>query len=130
MPVPPIIEAMQKIVILLFATGILLLNGCYYDNEEDLYPNSFCDTANVTYTASILPIIQANCATPGCHVSGGSGNGNFTVFADVSAKVSDGRFLSTVRREAGVLAMPPDGPLRACDVTKIEIWIANGAPNN
>lgn len=121
---------MHKFLLLLFAIGLLLLNGCYYDNEEELYPNSFCDTANVTYAASILPIIQANCATPGCHVAGGSGNGNFTVFADVAAKVADGRFLSTVRRESGAIAMPPDGPLRPCDLQKIEIWIANGAPNN
>jgi len=121
---------MRATIILLFSLGVLLLNGCYYDNEEELYPNSFCDTTNVTYTNTIEPIIMSNCATPGCHVPGGGGNGDFTVFANVAAKVADGRFLASVKREPGVAAMPPDGALRPCQVRQIEIWIASGAANN
>ncbi len=121
---------MRTAILLLFALGMLMLNGCYYDNEEELYPNSFCDTTNVTYAVTIEPIVRTKCAIPGCHVAGGGGNGDFTVFTNVIAKVNDGRFLASVRREAGVRAMPESGPLPLCEVQKIEIWIANGALNN
>ena len=114
----------------MLSVGILLSTGCYYDNEEELYPNSFCDTTNVTYSNSVEPIVMSKCAIPGCHVAGGGGNGDFTVFANVASKVADGRFLASVKRQPGARAMPESGPLPACDVQKIEIWIANGAQNN
>lgn len=117
---------LRKTLFLLFTAVILLVNGCYYDNEEELYPNSFCDTTDVTYSTNIEPIVMRNCAVPGCHVQGGDGNGDFTQFPQVLEKVEDGSFLSTIKN--GV--MPPDDPLKACQVRQIELWIASGAPNN
>ncbi len=122
---------MSRILLFSFlATVILGMNGCYYDNEEVLYPNSFCDTVNVTYGDEISRIIQSNCATPGCHVAGGDGDGDFNNFAEVSAKVADGRLLRSVKRESGVFPMPAAGPLRDCEVRQIELWIASGAAEN
>ena len=111
----------------LFATA---LPGCYYDNEEELYPNSFCDTVNVTYSGSISKIIESKCATPGCHVAGGTGTGNFTVFSELKEQVDNGRLLPSVRREAEAVPMPPDGALRACEVRQLELWVAAGALDN
>jgi len=121
---------MQKQIFLLFAFGSVLLNGCYYDNEEELYPNSFCDTVNVTYSNKVGDIVRAKCAIPGCHVAGGGGTGDFTQFSGVSAQVANGKFLQTVKRGPGSIPMPPSGPLRPCEVQQIEKWIANGAANN
>ncbi|MBK6549124.1 MAG: hypothetical protein IPG11_01745 [Flavobacteriales bacterium] len=112
------------------AMSILALNGCYYDNEEALYPGSFCDTTNVTFANSIEPFVQTNCATPNCHVPGGAGNGDLTVFANIASKVADGRFLQSIRRENGVYPMPPENAVSACDLSKVEIWIAAGAQHN
>ena len=53
------------------ATLLLLisftLSGCYYDKENELYPSprTVCDTTNVTYSKSIVPIMVANCNV--CH---------------------------------------------------------------
>jgi hypothetical protein len=121
---------MRATIIFLFTLALLLSNGCYYDNAEELYPNSFCDTTNVTYSNTIEPIVMAKCAIPGCHVAGGGGNWDFTVFENVAAKVADGRFLASVKRAPGVAAMPPDAVLPPCEVRQIEIWIDSGAPNN
>jgi hypothetical protein len=112
------------------AIGIMALNGCYYDNEEELYPGSFCDTSNVTFANDIEPFLQGNCAIPGCHVQGGGGNGDFTVFANIASKVADGRFLRSIRRESGAYPMPPDNAVSDCNLQKVEIWIASGALNN
>ena len=46
------------------------LSSCYYDTEEELYPDSgssTCDTISVSYATDIVPIVSAKCSTPGCH---------------------------------------------------------------
>lgn len=121
---------MRTTTLLLLALGILASQGCYYDNEEELYPNSFCDTANVTYANTIDPIIQGKCAIPGCHVSNGDGTGDFTNFNQFSQLVANGRVLRSVKRLPEGIAMPPSGALRDCEIRQIELWIAAGAQNN
>lgn len=123
---------MRIVTILLLTMGILAVQGCYYDNEEELYPNNFCDTTNVTYAITIDPIVQGKCATPGCHVQGGQGAsvGDFTDFNAFRAQVTNGRVLRSVKREPSGVPMPPSGSLRACEIRQIELWIAAGAQNN
>ena len=101
--------------------------SCKYDNEEDLYPNSSCDTTDVVYDNEIELIVQAQCATTGCHVSGGSGSGIFENYAGVKAKVDNGSFLN---RTVVLRDMPSNGSLSECNIQKITTWIANGAPKN
>lgn len=110
-------------------SAVLLVSssGCYYDVESELYPSSYCDTTNVTYATKVVPIIQSNCATPGCHVSGGQGNGDFTVYADVKARVDNGQLQADVFVNK---TMPPSSALSACDVNVLKIWVGQGAPNN
>ena len=62
-----------RMAALLLATATF--RGCYYDSEEVLYPASFCDLTNVTWTNNIEPIIATECAIPACHVPGGDGPG-------------------------------------------------------
>ncbi|MFT3885118.1 MAG: hypothetical protein QM724_06715 [Flavobacteriales bacterium] len=107
--------------------AVLASGGCYYDNEADLYPNSFCDTTNVTYATKVLPIIRSNCSTPLCHVPRGNGGGDFTTYAGLRAKVDDGSFATDVFRTK---AMPPSSSLSACDLRVLRIWVDAGAPNN
>lgn len=104
------------------------LSGCYYDNEEELYPGSaVCETTSVTWTSTVQPLIQARCATSGCHVSGGFGPGDFSQYTNVKSVVDNGRFQAEVI-QAG--SMPPSGRLNACDIQKLLVWIDAGAPNN
>ena len=110
---------------------LFFLASCYYDKEDKLYDAYYasknCDTVNVTYTLSILPIINAKCATSGCHTAGGSGNGNFDTYAGVKAKVDNGSFLN---RTTVLMNMPLSGPLTTCEMAKIKKWIQLGAANN
>lgn len=107
--------------------GTTVIAGCYYDKEELLYPGAVCETTGVTWSTMVQPLIQARCATSGCHVSGGLGPGDFTQYANVKAKVDDGRFQAEVI-QAG--SMPPSGRLAPCDIQKLQVWIDAGAPNN
>lgn len=102
------------------------LAGCYYDNEEELYGDT-CDTSDVTYSATVEPIINSTCATTGCHVAGGSGNGLLESYENVKVKVDDGSFRQRVIEQRD---MPPGTPLTECQISILEDWLAQGAPNN
>ena len=121
---------MIRYIPLLVVAILLLAGGCYYDSEEVLYPNSFCDTVNVTYSAAIAPIFEDNCLQ--CHSSGGEGfaSADLTTYSGVMLVVEDGRLLQSIHRTPSSTPMPPDAPLRSCDVKRIEMWIADGAPND
>ena len=108
---------------------VCFLNACIKDKgsiPEEL-TLSKCDSLNVTYGTSIEPIITANCATSGCHVSGGSGSGVFDNYTNVKAKVDNGSFKNRV---ITIGNMPPSGTLSQTDKEKIQCWLDAGAPNN
>lgn len=121
---------MIKYIPLIAVVMLVFAGGCYYDSEEVLYPNTFCDTVNVTYSGAIAPIIADNCLQ--CHSSGGTGfaSADLTSYSGVMVVVESGSLLNAIRRTPSSIPMPPDAPLRSCDVKRIELWIADGAPNN
>ncbi len=113
-----------------FALLTLLLAGCYYDIESELYPGEFCDTPEViSYATHIEPIMLNSCAVSGCHLQGGTGPGVLDNYTQVKEFVDDG---SMNQRVIVNRDMPPSGstPLNGCDLVLIEKWIAQGAENN
>ncbi len=129
--------AHQIIKLLSFRFLALLLgisfiaSSCYYDKEDVLYENYYaqnqCDTVNVSFSNDIMPIIQGNCATTGCHVQGGSGPGIFVNYNGMMEKVNNGSFEKRVLIEKN---MPPSAPLSDCQQAIIRAWLKAGAPNN
>ena len=83
----------------------ILLSGCYYDVESELYGVNNCDIpADISYVQHIEPIISGKCAIAGCHVDGGTGVGVMTTYEGVMAKVNDGTFENEV---LAAQTMPP-----------------------
>ncbi len=130
----PTIKTVRKTIgIVLFAAMIILpFAGCYNDNEEEIYPQApvDCDLTNVTYSATIAPIMSASCN--GCH-GGVAPSGNITTdnYASLKAIASSGKLYGTVSHQSGFSAMPKDGTkLSDCAISKIKTWIDAGAPNN
>ena len=112
-------------------TMLILLNSCYYDNVEDLYPQApSCDTSNITYSNDVLPVINAKCT--GCHSSSApAGNVKLASYDDIVASANNGSLMGTIRHESGWSPMPKNAAkLDNCTITKLEIWIAEGTPNN
>ncbi|MFM9007926.1 MAG: hypothetical protein ACKOQY_03395 [Bacteroidota bacterium] len=115
------------------AIGILLtaasVSGCYYDVAEELYPQGSCDTAAVSYSAVVVPMLQNN-GCLGCHAAPASaGNGIILdSYTSISNLVQDNnRFVTGADR------MPPgstSGILTECDMSKLRAWAAAGATNN
>ncbi len=127
----------------MFITGLwvtaLFLCSCSKSNEEEIDPPpppggnpGNCDTANMKYTANIVPILQANCYS--CHGTASSSGGNGIVlegYANLKAKADAGTLIGVITHAAGFPAMPQNGPkLSACNINKIRSWINNGTKDN
>ncbi|MCB9283929.1 MAG: hypothetical protein H6563_07650 [Lewinellaceae bacterium] len=109
---------------------ILLSGSCYYDVEEDLYPDTGCDTTGVTYSGVVLPILQDNCYV--CH-NAASQLGGIVLegYEQVRLQATNGNLIGAIRGQAGFTPMPLNQPpLAECVIAKIETWINNGALNN
>lgn len=112
-------------VLLLF---LLPLVGCYYDKEEVLYPNSFCNTTNVTWSGTIQPLVVSRCASPGCHVPGGQ-SPDLSTYTAFKAQVDLGRVQARAI-QGNPSFMPASGKLPNCNIQQLQAWIDAGALNN
>lgn len=108
--------------------------ACYYDNEEELYPDggqpNACDTTAVTYSATIQPLMQSKCYV--CH-SQAAALGNVVVegYANARQYALTGQLYGSVNHSNGYLPMPQGGSkLPACDIAAVKKWVDDGAPNN
>ena len=107
-----------------------IFSGCYYDVAEEIYPSTECDTVDVTYSGTVLPLLQERCFT--CH-SAAANMGSITLegFNNLKTLIDNGRFLGAIRHEPGFTPMPQNaGMLPDCQIMKIEAWINSGAENN
>ena len=75
--------------ILLFPALLVSLSSCYYDNEEDLYGTTACETTNLTYAANVEKIMIQSCAVTGCHKVG-SGLIPLETYTQVKTYVDNG----------------------------------------
>lgn len=114
---------------------IALVTGCYYDSEEKLYPqlSTSCDLTNVTFAATVTPILQASCFS--CHSNSNAANsgGGIKVqnYADVLTIVKNGKLMGAVNHSSGYQAMPKGGgKLTDCEINQLQKWIDNGTLNN
>lgn len=122
-------NTLKRLLMLSFPL-LLAVPSCYYNVEEDLYPDLGCDTDGVTYSGTVLPILEANCFS--CHGEGiNTGNVTLEGYDNLLGLVNSGRFLGAIRHDAGFTPMPQDQPqLPDCTIEKIEAWVAGGALNN
>lgn len=109
---------------------MLTLSSCVSNVEEELYPPDVCDTLNVTYSATVAPIIEQHCFT--CHGGTEPSSGiPLEGYDNLKVKVDDERLIGAIRHLPDYTPMPQDAPaLSECNILKIEKWVAEGAQNN
>jgi hypothetical protein len=114
-----------------FLFCLFILSSCYYDNEQDLYPVTACDTTDISFNADILPIFQNNCAVSGCHAGQFPANGyDFSSYDEVSF-VAEDQVLGSITFDPNYSPMPKNsGQLSDCNIRQIQLWYAAGKPNN
>lgn len=111
---------------------LTLVIACSNDNEEDLLGNAECNTENVSFSATIAPIMNNSCAINGCHdANTRRSNYDLSDYNGVIRGIDRGKFLASIRHDSGTAPMPKSrNKLPQCDIDKIASWINAGAPNN
>ena len=106
-----------------------VLVSCYYDNEDELYPNG-CNTNDISYNDNIVQILQSNCLS--CHDAlSQNGNVNLEGYDNVKLYIDNGRLIGAIRHEDGYSTMPQGtSKLSKCTIDRIQAWVDAGAPNN
>lgn len=104
-----------------------VLTSCYYDVEDELYPNNCVTPAEILYSVDVAPIISNNCAVSGCHVTGGTVSINFENIEELISVANNGTLYIEVIQDR---TMPPNSAISNCDKEIIQKWIESGAPNN
>ncbi|MDX2284974.1 MAG: c-type cytochrome domain-containing protein [Bacteroidia bacterium] len=92
--------------------------------------NTSCDTAGVTFSGFVQPLIQSNCI--GCHRGAAAGGGiRLETHAQVQVVSLNGNFFGAINHQPGFVAMPIGAAkLPACTLLKVKTWISKGALNN
>jgi len=125
----------MKAVLMIIATlfTFSLLESCYYDKEELLYPGSKlpCDTSTVAkFAADVMPVMSANCNSSGCHNSIDAASGVILdTYNGVKTQALNGRLMGSIDILNGTMPKGA-GKLANCTIVKIQQWINTGTPNN
>ena len=121
---------MKKYFLPVVIIFVIIFASCYYDNEEALYPafSNSCDTTNVTYSGTIMPILTNNCT--GCHSGATPGGGILlTSHAAVVSKITN--VIGSIKHSATFMPMPQGGgKLKDCSIKQFDIWVRKGMLNN
>lgn len=93
-------------------------------------PGEECDTADVTYSAVVRPVLQTNCVS--CHSGPNPPLGvNLTTYQGAKVVADDGRLYGVISHAPGFPPMPQGGQkLDDCTISRIKAWIDAGAANN
>jgi len=125
---------MKRILFIIFIFVLTTISSCYDDSEEKLYPvlSTSCDLENVTFSATVKPILQASCYN--CHSNSNSASKGSGIklenYADVKVRAGD-HLMGSVKHEPGHIPMPLDGgKLTDCEINQLQKWIDNGMLNN
>ena len=124
--VPLQLKIMRKILTLsLFS---LFVFACSNESVEDLADP--CNPAEPSYQNEIKGIVDANCATSGCHLGPNAVNNlDLSKYENLKSIAGTGQLISRITGSGGAI-MPPTGKMPQCEISKISAWVQDGAPNN
>jgi len=108
----------------------MIMKGCYYDIESDLYQGTNCEAATTTSFTDVITILNKYCNS--CH-SGTSASGGIRLdqYNYVKTYVDNGKLMGSIKWTSGYSPMPQNSSkLSTCDIDKIQAWITAGALNN
>ncbi len=95
--------------------------GCTQQRNFDIE-----EALSASFATDINPIIQANCAISGCHVTGGSAPFTFASYSQIASRADRIKIRTQAR------TMPPSGSgsLTQLQIDLIAAWVDAGAQDN
>ena len=120
---------MKVLYVILFVLIAAGMSACLNDKPDEMIGFNPCDTTY--YALTIRPLVQTHCMgnNAGCHITGGSGSGDFAHFINLKDKIDAGSFQD---RLFNIKDMPPVGSvlpeLSDSDRTILQNWVNDGYP--
>ncbi len=104
--------------------------GIEKKDTTTIIPAGPCDTASVSYSKTIQPLLDKNCIS--CHSdAGGNINGvNLSAYNTVRRNTIGNRIVFAVQGSDGITQMPFGSRLNECEIAQIRSWVRQGALNN
>jgi hypothetical protein len=98
--------------------------------KKDAVDTVVCTGTTPTYTVDIKPIMDASCATSGCHSAAKKESGyDLSSYAGTSAGAGNAAFLGSMQHKSGYDAMPKGAAkLTTAQLDKLACWVQNGKP--
>lgn len=100
--------------------------SCAYDNAEELYGEQECPPGGTSFSQTVSPIIESNCAVSGCHVTGQQ-LPTLETYDQIAANAS------RVKARTSNGTMPPPTSMYSLtqqEIDDIACWVDAGAPDN
>jgi hypothetical protein len=115
---------MKKMYVACFALAVIA--GC----KKESVTTYDCTGVTSTYTANVKGIMDANCASAGCHSASSHASGfDLSSYAGVKSASSNAAFLGSIQQKSGYKAMPQGrSALADSDIKLISCWVQNGTP--
>ncbi len=121
----------MRISYFLFLLSVCVATGCSQDKEDEL-TSCNTDPSNVQYASAITGILSRN-GCYGCHSGSGTLGGRIVLdnYAGVKIVADNGKLVGSINHAPGFSPMPKgSAKISNCDISKIQAWVAAGAPNN
>lgn len=106
---------------------MIVLVSCNPEGDLTTYD---CATTAPTYTVIVKPILDAKCATSGCHNASSAKDGiDLSTYELCKTESQKDRFRGCIQHITGYEAMPEGGAkLDETTVQIISCWVQNGSP--
>lgn len=114
----------------LFLPIFLILIGSACTKDKETTETIDCSNTAPTYTLDVKPILDANCATSGCHDAATKKDGkDFSTYESTIQHTSNDAFLGAIQHKSGFSPMPRNAPkLSDADIKTLTCWVENGVP--
>ena len=115
---------MKKTILFVSLSGLFITSCTIEKGELPKIATTTCDST-VHYNPTISNLILTNCGAPSCHGAHTTTH-QLTVYSILQGDISN---VSDRINGRGAI-MPQTGALSASDLSKLNCWISQGAPNN
>lgn len=108
---------------------VFFLQSCTKDNISEYSASGGNCSDTISFQQKIMPLINQNCTTTGCHGPGSTTGYEFTSHGTIAANAN--LMLNAMRHESGVAPMPQGMPqLPDSLIQQFACWIDQGKQNN
>lgn len=112
-----------------FAICSIVVLSCTKDKVPVVVEDPGACPDTISFSATVMPLINTNCSTSGCHDAANAGGYTLTNYSEVSANATV--ILNVMRHDAGFTPMPFGGnPLPADQIQHFDCWILQGKLDN